>query len=648
VGPSDGVGMAAPRLLRPGDAEPSVWAGWRSWGSGLARKARAEPAATAVLLGGTAFAAFLLSWLVLGWGGHETTAWASNLLQPFAMLLAAVCAAYAAYRTQGRDRLGLGLTSAMAGCWFMAQALYIAVGLGVAASWVSELSNLLFLSGTPLLVASILLLLGQDLSRAALARRMLDAVIVVGSLVVVSYIYILRHSLRLPGLDSIGMAYTYVYPIGDAVAAGLILTLFPLLPRARRRMAAAWVAGWGLLIVADSLYALDFSRGLYTPAALYNAVWVMAEVMIAFAALRWARVAPSRSDAAGLSHYARFPLVAPVAAMILLGADFWMNHEAWRAHFPTIPILLVLGVFFAVIGRHWFYGVEFRMQAQRVIEVENARQRDMAEAREQAIRHEHELEMARKQNALKTHLLNTASHELNTPISALKLQLHLHRDQLGPRATPEDRKSLELLDRNVKRLAGLITDTLDVSRIQSGSFKIKPKAVDLAELAREVVEQVSPLAAKDQVRVELERSGPAWCEGDPARLTQVVYNLVGNALKYAPPGSQVRVAVQAADGQVACSVQDQGIGMTPEQMQKLFQPFSQVQEEADQRGGAGLGLFISRAIMDQHGGSLTCASPGKGKGSTFTFRLPVGQPVVPAAPAVAATAATATVRPAAA
>lgn len=225
--------------------------------------------------------------------------------------------------------------------------------------------------------------------------------------------------------------------------------------------------------------------------------------------------------------------------------------------------------------------------------------------------------------AFKTDLLNAASHELNTPLAAMKLQLYLHRITLGTRATPGDTKSLDVMDRNATRLATLINETLDVSRIQSKTLRLNKAPMALDETADQAIEQLAPVATQAGVILESIHDGTVRLTGDALRLSQVVFNLVGNALKFVPRGGRITV-VTSVDGVLAhCAVKDSGSGLRPDQIAKLFQAFTQVHDVSEPRGGTGLGLFISRGIVEDHGGRIWCESPGVGKGSTFHFEVPI-------------------------
>jgi PAS domain S-box-containing protein len=224
--------------------------------------------------------------------------------------------------------------------------------------------------------------------------------------------------------------------------------------------------------------------------------------------------------------------------------------------------------------------------------------------------------------SLREEFLGIAAHELKTPLTTLKGYV-----QLGGRlvqAPALDAKRLAnvnvTLERQVKRLEELVSDLLDVARVQRGQLALRPVPIDLVDLARQVLdrfEQATERTARH--RLVLEADGPVTGSWDPHRLDQVLTNLVSNALKYSPAGGEVRVRVERQAEHAVVSVRDQGLGIAPEEQARLFQPFAR---GTTGRGiqGVGLGLYIARQIVAQHGGTLTVEST-PGAGSTFTIRL---------------------------
>jgi PAS domain S-box-containing protein len=242
---------------------------------------------------------------------------------------------------------------------------------------------------------------------------------------------------------------------------------------------------------------------------------------------------------------------------------------------------------------------------------------------------EHKQAVARLQEvaAFKTQFLNTAAHELATPLTPIKLQLASLRGSVFGAMTPAQSEALALLDRNLDRLSLLVHDLLDAARLQGGGLKISPKPMPLGPLAADVVRSFAGKAAQDGVTLASRGLATgATVDGDEARLNQVLVNLVHNALKFTPRGGRVEVGLAVADGEAVLSVTDSGMGLTSDPIGRLFQPFSQVHDTARQNlGGTGLGLYISRSIVQQLGGQLVCGSDGPGRGACFEVRLPLLQ-----------------------
>lgn len=224
---------------------------------------------------------------------------------------------------------------------------------------------------------------------------------------------------------------------------------------------------------------------------------------------------------------------------------------------------------------------------------------------------------------LKSQFLSIASHELRTPITAVsgfaELALRTVRARLERAAGAEPDADLDRLARQLAiiqdrsaKLGRLVRELLDVSRIQSGRLEFDLAPVDLAELAGVVVEQhemTSPAR-----RYEVIADGPTVVVGDRDHLEQVIANLVDNAVKYSPEGSTVRIRLSSAGGEARLAVEDQGIGVSPDQLARIFDLFVRSSEaEARRTPGLGLGLYIARGIVERHRGRIWAESaPGSG------------------------------------
>jgi PAS domain S-box-containing protein len=226
-------------------------------------------------------------------------------------------------------------------------------------------------------------------------------------------------------------------------------------------------------------------------------------------------------------------------------------------------------------------------------------------------------------NEAKDHFLATLSHELRTPLTPVLLVASgLAGDERLP---AELRRPLDMIRRNVELEARLIDDLLDLTRITRGKLDLRLEVID----ARKVVEHTIEICceretAAGRLRVSAELAAEdhrLWA--DPSRLTQVLWNLLSNAVKFTPVGGTITVRSWSGPGSLLVQVADSGIGIDPAAMPHIFDAFEQGRTRSPRRtGGLGLGLAISKAIAEMHGGTLTAASPGQGQGSTFTLSLP--------------------------
>jgi signal transduction histidine kinase len=228
-------------------------------------------------------------------------------------------------------------------------------------------------------------------------------------------------------------------------------------------------------------------------------------------------------------------------------------------------------------------------------------------------------------NRAKDQFLAILGHELRNPLSPLLNALYLLKMKGSDPATLE--RVREVMDRQVRLMASLIDDLLDVSRISRGIIEIRPIRLDLARLARDTAEdrRASIEAAKLRLRLELPEC-PVWVEGDPTRLSQVLGNLLQNAMKFTNAGGEiaVRLTPQPDSQGALISVKDTGIGMEPETVSRVFDLFAQADRSAERnRGGLGLGLALVKGLVGLHGGNVQAKSEGLGNGSEFVVWLPL-------------------------
>lgn len=248
--------------------------------------------------------------------------------------------------------------------------------------------------------------------------------------------------------------------------------------------------------------------------------------------------------------------------------------------------------------------------AQASIAIENAR---LYQEQRETIRHRDEF-------------LTVASHELKTPLTSLHLQLQLLArgvQEALPQPDARLETRLERAQRQIQRLAGLVDSLLDVSQMAEGGWELRCAPVDLAQLARTTADTLRESLATAGCPLQLRAEHPTWGEWDAERLRQMLIHLLTNAAKYGP-GRPVEVAVEPRDGEAVLTVTDQGIGIAPEDLQRIFSKFERA-VPARNYGGLGLGLYLSREIVHAHGGTIGVRSR-PGEGATFEVRLPLRRP----------------------
>jgi signal transduction histidine kinase/CheY-like chemotaxis protein len=241
-----------------------------------------------------------------------------------------------------------------------------------------------------------------------------------------------------------------------------------------------------------------------------------------------------------------------------------------------------------------------------------------------------ETERKRSQEALreadrrKDVFVATLAHELRNPLAPIRQAAAISR---MPSATEAQlRWSHEVIERQVQRMSLLLDDLLDISRITRGRLELRKTTVYLTSVIDAAVEPVQPLIEECRHRLTVIRpEANLRIEADPLRLSQVLSNLLTNAAKYTDPGGSIDLTAQEEEGEVVIRVADSGIGISAEAMPRIFEMFSQVRSAmARSVGGLGIGLALSRGLVELHGGSIAVHSDGPGRGSQFTIRLPTG------------------------
>lgn len=294
-----------------------------------------------------------------------------------------------------------------------------------------------------------------------------------------------------------------------------------------------------------------------------------------------------------------------VLALVLHSVDSYMDETPiynWASEVVVI----------ALVGGIGIWGAEQARRQARLAQ-ENAR---LYEQQEELVGELNEEKRAREQS------LGMVTHEIAGVVTALSGYSQLLERPEGRRPEMLERMVV-VIPAQVQRLRRLVRDLQDLSRIERGRFEIYPRQCDLVMLARQVVEEVRPGAERHDLVLDAKVDSLPG-EWDCDRVAQVLSNLVRNAINYSPNGGEVKVAVEGVDGRARASVSDQGVGIAPDDIPRLFQLYSRLERTPEVKG-TGLGLYISKAIVEAHGGSIGVQSE-PGKGSTFTFTLPINPP----------------------
>ncbi|HVK07532.1 MAG TPA: PAS domain S-box protein, partial [Gemmataceae bacterium] len=236
-------------------------------------------------------------------------------------------------------------------------------------------------------------------------------------------------------------------------------------------------------------------------------------------------------------------------------------------------------------------------------------------------------EALREADRRKDEFLATLAHELRNPLAPLRNGLQLLKMAGGDAELAE--RSRGMMDRQLTQLVRLVDDLLDVSRITRGKIELRPEQVDLRAVIESAIETVRPVIEQSGHRLTVSApDGPLVVTADPTRLAQVVANLLTNSAKYTHPGGHIRLTVGRDGGTAVVSVVDDGIGIPPGMLDRVFEMFTQVDRTLEKTtGGLGIGLSLVKGLVEMHGGTIAAHSDGEGKGSEFVVRLPIRDPV---------------------
>jgi signal transduction histidine kinase/CheY-like chemotaxis protein len=437
---------------------------------------------------------------------------------------------------------------------------------------------------------------------------------------------------RLPIPLAYDPAITFVSWLLPVMVSGLALW------QVRHREIAGRHLAWGALLMGLGINAMHYTgmAGMrMDPAITYDPWLFLASVAIAIGASAGALWIAFR-----LNENLLHPRLLQLGAAVVMGGAIAGMHYIGMAaaHFEAgsvcraaaggvdqdhLAILVAVAtcavLTIALLAAIFDTRLEMRTRTLAA-SLETAAERQALYLREQKARVE-----AENISQLKDEFLATLSHELRTPLNAMLgwSQLLLQ----GARDEAMLRRGLETIERNARAQSQLIEDMLDMSRLMAGKVRVEVRAVTPSEFVNAALETARPAAMGKGIHLSAEvdyDAGPVL--GDPARMQQVMTNLVSNAIKFTDGGGRVLVSVRREGGEVAIDVADSGAGIDPEFLPFVFDRFRQADSSSSRRhGGLGLGLSIARQLVELQGGTITVASPGVGRGATFTLHLPIQQ-----------------------
>ncbi len=481
-------------------------------------------------------------------------------------------------------------------------------------------ADVFYLPGYPLIVAGLLILMFSVGGRSRIAA-LADAGIVTFAFAVLQWVFVVGPTLRSSGTGLDHRIVSTLYPAMDVVLLAGFVGFF---------VSPAWrTASFRLLLAAITTLMLgDEINGLanysYMPGNAVDATFMLSYVLFGAAALHPSMrdlSAPRREPTLRLSYW-RIVLVG--AALLTAPVILLLDRVQHRAHDLVVVVALEMAISLLVLAR--FGGI---LRALERIRLRERTARTLAEEAQWllAVRNDELVEADR----LKDEFVALISHDLRTPLTSIIGYVELALDD-GDADTPLDderRGYLDIVSRSSDRLLRLVDDLLFVARLQSGRLALEPSPVDLAQITAQAVDEARPRAEQKDLVLSFHGDAEVPVEADKGRIFQLLDNLISNAIKFTPEGGRVTVRAAHAPGGALIEVTDTGMGLDTEEVERVFDRFFRSAAAVDRQiQGTGLGLFISRAIAEAHGGRISVTSV-HGSGTTFRVELPSRVPPRP-------------------
>jgi signal transduction histidine kinase len=468
-----------------------------------------------------------------------------------------------------------------------------------------------YLAGYPALAAGLVLLLirgGGHHRIAALG----EAAIVTFAFALFQWVWIVDGIID-GGGSTANRAVTATYPMLDVVLLAGLAGFF---------VTAAWrtpaflllVTSVVALLVSDEVYGV--ASNSYRSGDLTDLGWLASYILWAAAALHpsMRELSQPRRRRSNLRvHSVRIALLTAA----LLSAPFVLLVQYLRGAPLNVPAVVIAATAISIFVVWRLLGI------LRALERLRARERSARADAEQA-----QMLLAVQNDQLvtadkiKDEFVALISHDLRTPLTSIIGYVELTLDDVGPPLDPERHGYLQIVSRSSERLLRLVDDLLFVARVQTGSLALERAHLDLCTIAAQAVEEARPRAEGKELELEFIGDSPVLLEGDKGRLFQLLDNLISNAIKFTPEGGNIEVRAVPSGSSAVLEVSDTGIGLGPQEAELVFDRFFRsARVVAQQVPGTGLGLFIARAIVEAHDGTIA-ASSREGGGTTFRIELP--------------------------
>jgi signal transduction histidine kinase len=509
----------------------------------------------------------------------------------------------------------------LAVAWYLFAAGLMAFALGdvifnlYASVWhrdppIPSVADVFYLAGYPFLAAGLVLLV---LRIRAVDRRVgiVDASLFTVAFGICQWVFVMKPLVD-GSTDWVANIVALSYPAMDVLllASLVFLALTPTWRTVAYRYLAASIV---LLLIVDEVYGI--SPAIASDASWLDVGWLLSYVLWGVAALT-----PSMRDLSS-PKASRDPSLSTTRLAVLAAAvataPFLLLVER-VADRPVDAVAIAIGsAMLSALVLVRLSGLIRSLDRLRGAE-RDARAESESARRQLALRNEQLLEADR----VKDEFVALISHDLRTPLTSIMGYLELTLDDGN--LTEQQRGYLDIADRNGDRLLRLVNDLLFVARLEAGQLDLQPGELDLAAVVRQSVAEAEPRAAAGGIELTCETSDVAAVQADKGRMYQLLDNLVSNALKFTPAGGDVRVSLTPVNGIVRLEVSDTGVGIASAEQGRLFERFFRASTASERQiPGTGLGLYIARAIVEAHGGSIAVRSE-LGEGTSFCVELPAG------------------------